>query len=139
MNKKIIISVLAALITVFVVALVILLIRKSNTPSPNLITIQPSTSYSMSITTEGNVIIGSMVAQNGAIIQLDENGILKYAIAGFNSPRDVFLVECLSGYHILNPISPTGNRIVADQVLTSANMELSDNQKNTINFMCQKN
>lgn len=119
--------------------MVFLVITKPKTSS----TINPennlnSNSYTMSISVDGNIIKGSITNQNGTT-ELDEKGILTYALASFNSPRDIFLVECANGYQIKKASSSSGNNIIYDSVLKSENMELINSQKNIINFTCEKN
>jgi uncharacterized alpha/beta hydrolase family protein len=140
MNKKILISiiVLFIIILIFGVILVVVIKPKNNSNSGQN-TAAPSF-YSMSITEYEGTISGSAII-NGSVTQLDEQGVADHALVSYNTPRDVLLVECSSGYALdksTSPTSPSGNTITIDPILNAINMELVIGKQNIVSFVCTK-
>jgi hypothetical protein len=136
-NKtKIIIGVVAGFVTLGIVVIVAMLFRSANPPTNTPSTSDLPSSYSVSVTHEGQSYEATVEINRQASV-IDEPELSKYALVSFNSAGDLMWVICASDYVTQIGSSNTGNAVSSDPVI-GYGIELRENRPNNLTIRCSK-
>ena len=131
MKQKIIIITLAVLSIFGVIAIFILLPKRTTPNNPS----QNSNQYQLFINDYNNTLYATLFKNNQST-ELDAKTLPQYGIVSFNSPRDIMYTQRTKPFNLVSATSTTNNQVSIDQI-TGASIDVLSGQRNNLSITCQ--